>query len=355
MPSSSNAAYLFRLATGYKHTKTQTMGGCRMKRYYPNVDSLKGIGITLVILGHAIILFPVNLHQIAWCRALFNTVSMAHMQLLFILSGFCYVYNGNYAGQLRKKSKRLLVPYIAFNLLDCIPRSMMPFLVNRPKPIGECLYSMIFLGGEYWFLYVLFTIFLIFPCLVPCMKKKAGAAGSLLVLFTIHLIPGIPAMFRLKDLFYYMFYFAFGYAIKTHIHTEQLYYMRTKWKTAATCVVLFFLWIIGPPVCAVYTSPWVQDVFVFATCGFWAVLIQVVPAETLWRPFRAFGRYSLQLYLLNGFMLTASRTLIIRILHCDVPVLIVARNMLVDLVLSYIVITRILAKWKPLRVISGIV
>ncbi len=38
------------------------------KKYYEEIDILKGIAITLVVLGHSVIVYPINLHDIFWCK-----------------------------------------------------------------------------------------------------------------------------------------------------------------------------------------------------------------------------------------------------------------------------------------------
>ena len=58
-----------------------------MKKYYEQVDILKGIAIILVILGHAIIMFPINLRNIAWCGFTYQFIIISHLALFFIVSG----------------------------------------------------------------------------------------------------------------------------------------------------------------------------------------------------------------------------------------------------------------------------
>lgn len=57
-------------------------------KYYIEIDALKGFAIFLVILGHAIIVFPINLENIYWCYTLKKFIYMFHMLLFFIISGF---------------------------------------------------------------------------------------------------------------------------------------------------------------------------------------------------------------------------------------------------------------------------
>lgn len=57
---------------------------------YEEADILKGIAIFFVLLGHAIIYYPINLHEVYWCKFLFEFVSSVHLSLFFLVSGFLY-------------------------------------------------------------------------------------------------------------------------------------------------------------------------------------------------------------------------------------------------------------------------
>ena len=67
--------------------------------------------------------------------------------------------------------------------------------------------------------------------------------------------------------------------------------------------------------------------------------------------FERFGKFSLQLYLLNGFLLVISRTIICRI--TAVPVAIIAFNMLVDFILAYLAIKYVCNRVKLFKVMMG--
>ena len=66
------------------------------KKHYVEIDVLKGIAIAMVILGHAVIRYPINLYEVAWTKAIYDWVETMHMPLFFMVSGFCYRYTGNY-------------------------------------------------------------------------------------------------------------------------------------------------------------------------------------------------------------------------------------------------------------------
>ena len=122
-----------------------------IRKYYKEINSLKGFAIFLVVLGHAIIYFPVNLHENVYCDALFKIVSSVHLPLFFVISGYCFSYRGHYKEFAYKKLKRLIIPYFVFNLIDLIPRAMLPQFVNRSRGITDSVVDMLLYGGEYCF------------------------------------------------------------------------------------------------------------------------------------------------------------------------------------------------------------
>ena len=63
----------------------ERIGGIEMKQRIPEIDVLRGLGIVFVLLGHAIIVYPINLHSIPIFQFAFNIVSSVHIYLLFLL------------------------------------------------------------------------------------------------------------------------------------------------------------------------------------------------------------------------------------------------------------------------------
>lgn len=125
------------------------------KQRIKEIDIMRGIAIILVILGHAIIVYPINLHEIPWCNALFTWLSSVHMPLFFLLAGFCYSFRRvsdknwgvSYGSYLFKKVKRIAIPYIVFCVLEMAVRVMFSQSVNNKRGIIESLENMILRGG----------------------------------------------------------------------------------------------------------------------------------------------------------------------------------------------------------------
>lgn len=322
-------------------------GNTESGTYYSQIDALKGIAIFLVVLGHGIILYPIDLHQNAVCEFVFQWLSSVHMPLFFMISGFCFSYRGSYGQFIWKKVKRLLIPYFVFNILDLIPRYLFPGLVNRPRQIAESVHKIIFDGGELWFLYTLFIIFLIYPLIYRLIKGRIYLfAGTLALLLLLHFVWTPAPIFRLGEVVYYLFYFTIGVMIKEYWGKTIFDVKLDKLKTAAVTVTLLTLWLmlirLGAPRPAIIT----------ALVGILTLYISLQYDVIVW-VFQRFGAYSLQLYLLNGFLLVISRTIIVSILEVTNPFVIIVFNMLVDFFLSYIVIKYVCAKLPVVKTLMG--
>ena len=101
--------------------------------YFSELNSLKGIAILLVILGHSFILFTVNLLDVLWCRTVFNIIYSFHMPLFFIVSGLLFANSTHkeYSLVIKSKVKRLVLPYVSYHMLTLGMKVFMPNLVNR--------------------------------------------------------------------------------------------------------------------------------------------------------------------------------------------------------------------------------
>ena len=74
-------------------------------QHYRQIDILRGFAIILVILGHAIIVYPVNLMNVVWCKSVFSFAITLHMPIFFGVAGFCFHQNKSYTYMLKKICK----------------------------------------------------------------------------------------------------------------------------------------------------------------------------------------------------------------------------------------------------------
>lgn len=328
-----------------------------MKKHYEEIDILKGIAILLVVLGHAVIVYPIDLHEILWCRMIYDFARISHMPIFFLVSGYCFSYHGDYFPYIQKKCRRILIPYLVFNLLDLLPRALLSAFVNRPRGIGEGLYSIAVNGGAYWYLYSLFLIFLIFPLLLPLLKTKNQKIIACLICIALKFVPGLPGEFLIRRTIYHLLYFVSGYALKGSVTIEdvQKCILNHKKLSVLTAVCFPLIILILCPYYAIEDSQ-VLGIPLAYMGIISAVIIAVLIREgSIKNMLKGFGTYSLQIYLLNGFLLTAMRTLIVTVLKIHIPILIIIACFLFPLLGGYYFSRLVLDRYKITRYISGII
>ena len=93
-----------------------------MKKYYFSLDFLRGLTVTLMIIGHSIIVYPIDISGDPVCQAIHNFIYYFHMEIFFVLAGMCESKK-NYTDVIKRKSKRLLIPYFCFGIVSIILHS----------------------------------------------------------------------------------------------------------------------------------------------------------------------------------------------------------------------------------------
>lgn len=269
-------------------------------------------------------------------------------RVIAIQSGGDYSY-------LIKKVKRLLVPYFVFAFGGVIPRLLLPELVNGSETIGESVIKILFHGGEYWFLYTLFIISALFPLIVKQIKQKSMV--SLLGVIGLGILGSIiPNILCIQQVLYFMIFFFIGYLAKSKRFLERgkerVQKLNTITKFTITIVSIFIVLFCG----YVHGK---YDFIVFnlieVVLGIVACVMIVVSFPVLLRKYGRYSKYSLSLYLFNGYFLVLSRTVAVNILEVDNPICIIAFNVVVDFYISYLVIKYMLSKLPIIRTIVGIV
>ncbi|HWR24770.1 MAG TPA: acyltransferase family protein, partial [Methanosarcina sp.] len=152
------------------------------------VDSLKGIGIFLVVFAH---------HSLP--QALDTYIFSFHMPLFFFISGFLFnfgKYTGSAVGFVRGRIRSLIVPYFSFALLTCLFYFLLdtvfqPHITNIEFFEAELLYmihSILYALGPtvsynppLWFLTCLFVTELLFYGITRKFYWKPGQLMLLLI------------------------------------------------------------------------------------------------------------------------------------------------------------------------------
>ena len=278
-------------------------------------------------------------------------IYMFHMPLFFLVSGFCFTYHDSYKQFICKKINRILIPYLAFGVLDILPRIMLSSLVHRSGSLGYQLEKIIFYGGSYWFLYTLFIIFAIYPLVYYIYKRNLFSSllvTGIIILFALA-SPDIK-IFTLGNVVYHLLYFHLGCIMR--LHMTELRKIIASINSCLAAMIAAFL--IASSMVYVFGDIYITCIrifFAFIGCSFCGLFTYSACFNNFWG---TFGKYSLQLYLLNGFTLGVSRTIICYVLRVQNPLLIIIFNVFVDFFLSYLFVRFACVRWKFSERIMGL-
>lgn len=188
------------------------MGKQRIKE----VDILRGMAAILMILGHSFIVYPVDISTVPWCHWVGHFIYTFHMELFFVLAGAVY-YCSDYSRFMKKKIKRILVPYLSFGIITLHLKAFGGSAINGNESVTEGVIKLLFHGGNYWFLYVLFILFTIYPWIEKlCYNWKIETAVALAAL-VIRQFTEITHVFAISTLLYYIPYFVAGKILASKI------------------------------------------------------------------------------------------------------------------------------------------
>lgn len=188
------------------------------------LDIMKFWGILLVVLGHVTNMYtPYGLVQplvsSAAVQFISNFVYLFHMPLFVFVSGCVYAYqsevqnsNQTFIGLLKKKSIRLLIPYLFFGVMMIVLMNVCGFR----NDIFDYTLNGIILSKDsrhLWFVLMLFEVFMIFYVMNKCVDKlKLPKWSMLLISFVFYMLAKhFPYVFQISNAFRYLFWFTFGF------------------------------------------------------------------------------------------------------------------------------------------------
>lgn len=167
--------------TNFSSSKTQILLNSQRVEW---VDYAKGIGIFLVVLGHTIrgLLNSSIVDSSITVARIDGWIYAFHMPLFFFLSGL-FIERSTLKPLpdfLLKRLKTIVYPYILWSLLQSIFQAIMSSYTNSQISLVE-LWKIIYDPVmQFWFLYVLFVMGLIYA-----IARKIGISNSGFLIFSI--------------------------------------------------------------------------------------------------------------------------------------------------------------------------
>lgn len=324
----------------------------------PELDILKGFAMICMVIGHSIIVYPIDISHVAWCEGLHNFIYSFHMELLFLLSGFLY-RRKEWLPYVKGKVNRILVPYLIWGAVFLLMPVLFSPIVHRETPFADGVVNYLLYGGGYWFLYVLFIIFMIYP-LIDMLQNGLKTVMMVALLFANYFIK-FPSVLCLDLVMFYLTFFMAGNLLSGIVMKHYVDGKLNRW--LGLIGLLFMCLLITNrfiPVPAYFTN-FIRTVCVMgllAVASNWLyytaigtkdiVLGKMVSVTSLC------GQYSLQLYLFNGFLMVPLRVLLCSVMHVENAVAIVSVISVVDIAISLLVCVYLLPKSKILSYVCGV-
>lgn len=322
------------------------------KQHFDEIDIVKGIAILFVLWHHSFIKFPIYMLDIPWCKYAMAIHGTFFLNVFFLVSGYLFAHSKprTFVENFKKKASRLLIPYLSFEMVNLGIKLAMPSLVNRKIGGGnEYLFDLICKGGELWFVYVLFFIFLIWPPILHRLNKKCIWGIVVLLAIACHVVPNdlLYGIFLYPRILSYSVFFLVGYQMRDF--DREILKSKRNFGIATVLFVIFCCLLVET-----IHIPYVWNYFLaFIGCWFvWALSFQLLNVKPASRFLSFCGKYSLSFYWLNGFALVPARMLMVKMLHVENTPLI-AISIFLICVVSEVIAIKIIKRIPYVKTMVG--
>ena len=322
-----------------------------------SLDLGKGLAILFVYLGHSILYHPISMSSMfPWCNTLECFIVSFNMPMFFIISGYLFSKTRKSTAELYKgKTMRILVPYLfTMFILVCVKLVLPPSLSYNSAVEGgvkALIVNALCYGGDRWFVYTLFIIFLLLIPVRNCLKNKWVVFAIITVLTVVYFWDFLPAIFALDRVFYFMVFFLVGCMLDEYYEGIKAWSLKYWW----LIYVMFFIVniVFVKTLCNV---PFLYR-FVLPITGSLAVMtmafqLEIVIEKSIVAQYIEYcGKYSLQFYLFT-FCYPIIRTVLVSVLHVTNPFLILPSVFILQLI-AITTIVEITRRIKWLRIPCG--
>lgn len=314
------------------------------KPYFDELDIIKGIAILMVIYGHCFATFPIDI-KAGFPLDAQTCITSFHMALFFCASGFLFSLKDSWPVFLRKKVKRILVPYIVFCCLDVSARHAFCSFTKSHKL--ENIFVVLFNGDHYWFLHTLFVLLILMKLLNGKQKIGIPLLVLTIILSSFRSIRSCQT-FQICNIFIFFPFFYMGYLMKL-FYGDLKKYLSSLPLTVVIIVLSILVYYYGKHNLVIirYIYP------VISILSVWCISLQVNRfLPYLKTTFSHFGKYSLQYYLNHMLIMLVTyyisyfsgiRIPIINLLICFFSAIVICYAMLV-----------IERKYKYLKMLCGL-
>ena len=308
-----------------------------------SLDIGKGLAILFVYLGHSILYHPISMSSMyPWCHTLDLFIVSFNMPMFFLISGYLFSKTSKSTLELYKgKTMRILIPYLATMAVLVSVKLCMPVSMSYNTAVAgghkTLIINALCYGGDRWFVYTLYIIFLLLIPVRHFMKNKWLDVVLIAVLVGVYFLFVLPKVFALDKVFHFMVFFIAGYALNEYYPTIKTWAIKHWWIVYSVFITFNMLLIES-----LSKIPFVFR-FILPFTGTLAVMTMAFQMEKIIDNSKVVqyveycGKYSLQFYLFT-FCYPIIRWGIVSVLHVTNPVVILLSVFVLQLITTTIIV-----------------
>lgn len=322
-----------------------------------SIDLGRGIALLCVYLAHSIIYHPIQLGAIyPWCRVFDRILTSFNLPMFFLISGYLFAKTKKTTGMIYKdKTLRILVPYLITMAVIILMKLLLPEGMSYNKAVSHGIKAAIInalcYGGDRWFVYTLYIIFLLLIPVRNLLKKSWISIGLIVGLIFVYFLHFLPSIFALDNVFLFMVYFVAGYALSEFYPNIKSFALRYWWLVYLVAIItngIFIMYFVKIPFVFRFVLPFIGTMAMM-TLAF--QLEKIVERSKVAQYIEYCGKYSLQFYLFT-FCYPIIRTVIVSVLHVSNPFVIIVSVFVLQLITTTIIV-EITRRIKWLKIPCG--
>jgi len=186
------------------------------------VDYARGIGILLVVAGHTLggLRAAGIFADTARLNFVIDWIYSFHMPLFFFLSGLFVLpaMRGTLASFLNGKVRSVVYPYVVWSVLQTVVQRGIASATNRPVEAASLLGIAYRPIMQFWFLYALFLIFVLFGLLYRAGLRGPGIFAFAVALYVYPHVAPLGSWGVAYSVANNMVYFAGGVLVASAVH-----------------------------------------------------------------------------------------------------------------------------------------
>lgn len=289
-----------------------------------NIETLRGIAIVLMVLGHVIGQLTLSGLKIVDNSPLaFSSYAFQYirMPLFTIISGYVYAFKPlerfpSINNFMARKVERLLIPFLVVVTLSYLIRYLTPGLSTKIELSG-LWDSYLRPTGQFWFIQGMLLAFVLLVCIekLKLLDTFSKSMGVLAVCISILFMDIQTELFSIHKVPFLLTFFIIGLVFKRFkpiIFTRKIAQMAT---TLLVIALIFQMMIFNNPGIPGYIST-VLTLLVGTTASLFLIHSGFSNPRLIW-----LGNFSYGIYLFHMFGVSGFRLIALKVLHIDsIPV-----------------------------------